>query len=95
MPAIKLPNVSSRYGAPMGRMDKPHVDPDSTAKWSLRRVTLDSGGYDNGDAYWGLGAPLWWAVTDDGDSELFFRASNRDAAKAYVREECPAAKFYR
>jgi hypothetical protein len=91
----KLPNVSSRYGAPMGRMGKPHVDPDFDGKWSLCRVRLDSGGYDNGGAYWGIGAPLWHACTEDGESELFFRAHDRDAAKAHVREANPNARFYR
>jgi hypothetical protein len=91
----KLPNMSSRYGAPMGRMGSPHVDPDYTGKWSLCRVRIDSGGYDNGGAYWGHGAPLWQACTDDGESELFFRASSREAAKAHIRELCPTARFYR
>lgn len=64
-------------------------------KVTLQRVRLDSGGYDHCGAYWGIGQPLYWAATDDGQLDETFRAASRDAAKAHVRETIPAATFYR
>jgi hypothetical protein len=64
-------------------------------KVALQRVRLDSGGYDSGGAYWGIGTPLYWAGSDDGTIDLWFRATSRDAAKAHVRSLHPHANFYR
>lgn len=111
-----------RRGAAMGRPDK-RADAETRSRFSLRRVRLDSGGYDAGGAYWGIGAPLYWAGSDDGAAEMFFRLDpatrrqvvaaephdelyrrhhgrlsqwlDRETAKAQVREEYPAARFYR
>ena len=88
------PPVNCRYGAPMGRYTGPkYLDPE-TGKVSLRRVRLNSGGYDAGGAYWGQGAPLWYAEDGDGNS-LFFRAATREAAKAALREQFGNLKFWR
>lgn len=73
---MKLSNVSSKYGAPMGRRS----DIDLYGKVRLARVRLDSGGYDNGGAYWGHGEPLWRALDTEGN-EQFLRAVSREAAK--------------
>lgn len=96
---MKLPNVSSKYGAPMGRggesLAKFLREYAGLGKLSLVRIPINSGGYDNGGAYWGTGAQLWRAafVTSDGCEtvETFFRAPSREAAKAQL----PGAKFYR
>ncbi len=64
-------------------------------KVTLRRIRLNSGGYDPQGAYWGIGAPLYWAATDDGEYDATFRADDRDDAKATVREVYPNARFYR
>jgi hypothetical protein len=71
-------NVSSIYGAPMGRS----TSPLDCAPRSVRlfRVRLDSGGYDDGGAYWGLGAPLWCAVCDAGGRRFTRAKSRADAA---------------
>lgn len=53
----------------------------------LQRIPLDSGGYDDNGAYWGLGQRLYWACTEDGALETFFRAPNRAAAREAVRKE--------
>lgn len=88
------PDVSCKYGAPMGRHTGPdYLEPES-GKITLQKIRLDSGGYDPGGAYWGVGRPLYWAVDEDGNA-LFFRASNRDAAKAYLRDKFGALRFYR
>lgn len=92
-----LPDVSSRYGAPMGRRSGTCINLDPAERISLQRVRLNSGGYDSGGAYWGLGAPLWCAMDHTGET-VFLRARNRLAAKAHIRAEhdMPAAvRFYR
>jgi len=63
-------------------------------KVTLQRVRLDSGGYDPQGAYWGIGQPLYWAATDDGELDTTLRADDRDDAKAQVREIIPGARFY-
>jgi hypothetical protein len=93
------PAVNCQYGAPMGRSSD-HlsgliVEPQE--KVTLRRIRINSGGYDSGGAYWGLGQPLfWWSITQEGEeSSGFLRASSRDAAKRQIVELHPGAKFYR
>ena len=86
----------SQYGASMGRRDN-ITESTCTIKFHLQRVTLDSGGYDPGGAYWGLGDPLYVAF-GEGElevQEMFFRAKSRDDAKTQVRGAFPAATFYR
>ena len=90
--------VNAKYGAPMGR----HLGPDflspEAGKIHLRRVPLNSGGYDRGGAYWGLGQPIWHAMDQDGN-EVCFRAPSREAAKRHIREtyvdETIPCRFYR
>jgi len=90
--ATKLPKAYSQYGASMGR------DSDSEplqGKLRLERVRL-TGGYDNGGAYWGIGLPLFRAEDSKG-REKFFRAANRETAKALLRHGHPEGSitFYR
>jgi hypothetical protein len=66
------PDVSSRYGAPMGRRDD---QIDWGKRLYLRRVPIDSGGYDPGGAYWGLGRPLY--ALGDGEGWRFYRGTCR------------------
>lgn len=63
-------------------------------KITLRRVRLDSGGYDSNGTYFGTGEPLYWAADDAGDYDATFRAADRNAAKAIVRETFPVARFH-
>lgn len=51
-------DVSSTYGAPMGRQS--FGEPPETGI-ELFRVALVDGAYDDGGAYWGAGEPLWCA----------------------------------
>ena len=96
MPHNPTPNVDSRYGAPMGRRSITQGDVLPTdPPLSLRRIRLDRGGYDQGGAYWGLGQLLFWCGSDDGYIDYFFRAKDREAAKAKVREDYPEARFHR
>lgn len=74
--------VNARYGAPMGRYTGPDV---LAGKVNLGRVRLDSGGYDPGGAYWGIGAPLYYAFDEDGNSQ-YLRARDRAEAKAKLKD---------
>jgi hypothetical protein len=92
---FKLPNVSCKYGAPMGR---PNVLPeDRNAKVKLRLVRLQwiDHDYDQGGAYWGNpgGSSIFWAT--DGATDVFVRAKSRVEAKAQVLQDLPNARFYR
>lgn len=73
-------DVSSKYGAPMGRASFGTPE-NAEGKIRVFRVNLDSGGYDDGGAYWGVGAPLFCA-TDGADFRQFTRANGRIAAIA-------------
>jgi hypothetical protein len=61
-------------GAQMGRPEYrngPDGQVTDAPLFRLQRVRLDSGGYDNGGAYWGTGAPLYVAFSGESpeDSE--------------------------
>jgi hypothetical protein len=74
---------------------------DEVIKFTLRRIRLDRGGYDNG-CYWGIGAPLYFAQSNgefetwsgNKEIEFYLRADDRADAKAQIVEEFPGAKFY-
>jgi hypothetical protein len=90
---MKLPKVDNEYGAPMGRPDNAHPGlVDEPMKFYLGRVRLNSGGYDSGGAYWGHGAPLYWAQSDD---VSWFLRGSRDSCKAQILARYPLATFYR
>lgn len=85
-------------GAALGR--SPQGEGQAPAgRLRLARVRLDSGGYDNGGAYWGHGQPLYRASgeTKDFVFEQFVRADDRDDAKQQIREMFPReeVKFFR
>ena len=77
--AKQFEDVGSRYGAPMGRREYGRFP---LGKVRLFRVRINSGGYDDGGAYWGIGQPLYCA-TDDDEYREFIRAwTRKDAAEA-------------
>lgn len=75
----QFPDVSCIYGAPMGRHSDPSLA-DIPRSIRLFRVRLDSGGYDDGGAYWGIGEPLWCAIDCDGGMQFTRAISRRRAA---------------
>ena len=75
----QFPAVNSQYGAPMGRSESPLGVGDKNIH--LFKVRLDSGGYDDGGAYWGTPDNLWCARCPEG-GQRFVRASNRLVAAA-------------
>jgi hypothetical protein len=78
-------NVSSKYGAPMGRRETANLE----GKVHLQRVPLYDGCYDKGGAYWGGPSNLWCAWNDKGTQYL--RAGSRVEAKTML----PECKFYK
>lgn len=87
------PPVNATYGAPMGRPSRFNLDTDAGPLY-LRRVPINSGGYDRGGAYWGLGAPLFCAMDQHGATR-YLRARNRDAAKRDLCADYDGVRFYR
>lgn len=92
---MNLPKAYSKYGADMGRREQHADNKAEPIKLRLARVPLDAGGYDSGGAYWGVGQPLYCAWDEETELQIFFRASNREAAKRVARETYPNARLYR
>lgn len=94
--------VNCSRGAPMGRYAQ-YGEKIAPYKFRLYKVGLNSGGYDAGGAYWGHGATLYCAASDEleingerlEDATFYLRATSRDKAKQEVLAEFPNAKFYR
>ena len=70
-------------------------------KFRLYRIPLNNGGYDNCGRYYGIGAPLYCYEFEGTPENKWqddiigeFRASDREAAKKYVRAKYPNARFY-
>lgn len=96
---ILVPKVSGRYGAPMGRHNRDGgfaIVPNGR-RCTLVQIPLDSGGYDQGGAYWGhsRGERLYGFIGPISDIVAYVRAKDREAAKAAVREIHPHALFHR
>jgi len=90
MTKIKLPEVSSKYGAPMGRANQ-----KLTGKCRLQLVPMSPcGAYDSGGAYWGCISwkdkvyPLYVAEDLNGN-RAFIRAISRNAAKLGLENISP------
>ena len=85
-------------GAGLGRSTH-SGDVHTPWRFYLQRVRLNRGGYDDGGAYWGAGAPLYrYAATETRNRECpegFLRAADRAAAKAQILALYPAARFFR
>lgn len=98
----ELANVSSRYGAPMGRpnvlphdLNKPETYPVALYIKPLRMVDHD---YDAGGAYWGGACEAGrmfcaFSPPTDHKYQIFVRAKDRAAAEAEVKKLLPFATF--
>lgn len=101
------PHADGRFGAPMGRASSSHyfdkngdkveitVTKDAPYPMHLVRCPLDSGGYDQGGAYWGLGEPLYYYEAHLTDIRGYVRAATREKAKEAVKTVHEHARFYR
>ena len=84
-----------KRGAALGRGALHEADPAQPIKLVLRKVRIDSGGYDPNGTYFGWGEPLYWYADVDGTVDAMLRAGSRETAKARIREQYPLARFYR
>lgn len=85
-------------GAAMGRPTVQREPREYAGRLHLRRVRLDSGGYDKNGTYFGTGAgtmPLYWCANDEGTVDFMLRAATRDTAIHNVRLEYPNARIRR
>ena len=83
-----------RRGAALGR---PTITGDAGygGRLYLRRIRLNSGGYDRNGTYFGHGRPLFWCASADGAIDRMTRADDREDAKRLMLEEYPNARFFR
>lgn len=83
MSKLQFSKVNSQHGAPMGRASYGSIPECFPRSVRLFCVNLDSQGYDDGGAYWGIGQSLWCAIGehDTGcQSRAFTRAGSREEA---------------
>lgn len=68
-------------------------------KVALRKVRLNNGGYDGSGQYWGVGQPLYYYESEDGEQYGYFRAVSRgiakNTAKNILRFWYDSVSFYR
>lgn len=81
--AKQFNDTGSRYGSPMGRSEWRDA-PTVSRSVRVFRVRINSQGYDDGGAYWGIGKPLFCA-TDGQNYRMFARADSRLSAVAEFR----------
>jgi hypothetical protein len=84
-----------RRGAPFGRHSYHGADTDFAGRLTLRRVRIDSGGYDSQGTYFGIGGPLYWYAADCGRIDGVIWARDREIAKGQIRRFYPKARFWR
>ena len=85
-----------KRGAALGRGPALlRADPAQPVKLVLRRMRLDSGGYDCNGTYFGGPNNLYWYADADGTIDAMLRADSREEAKEKVREQYLFARFYR
>lgn len=66
-----------------------------TQLFYLQRVQRDSGGYDSGGAYWGVGGTLWRYESQDKMTAGFLWEDTRAAAKESIIAEYKGAQFFK
>lgn len=83
-------------GSMMGRANCIPADYNGE-KLHLRRVPLDSGGYDPGGAYWGTGTPLYCAYGETETEQVyaFVRGASRKEAIAKLATIITTPRFIR
>lgn len=82
-----FPEVSSRYGAPMGRRGDNPANLQGVKRLHARRQGGGEG-YDRGGAYWGTPSNVWgvWAWLEGRVFCTYVRAASRAAAIDKVRK---------
>lgn len=70
-------------GAVLGRPSY-HGDYDFDGKIFLEMIPLDEGGYDRLGTYFGIGDPLFWYHSEEGEIDAMIRAESFDDAKKKI-----------
>jgi hypothetical protein len=69
--------------------------PKGKIKFHLRRIRVNSKGYDSDGFYHGTGAPLWYALrVNERVLCKVFRAESKAQAKALLKAKYPSATFF-
>lgn len=79
--------VSSRYGAPMGRRGDNPANLQGMRRLHARHQGGYGDGYDKGGAYWGLPSNVWgvWGWLDGWPVCVYVRAASRSDAISKVK----------
>lgn len=84
----------TRYDSRRGEY-VPAYTPVGQNKVTLQRIKVNRSGYSSDGVYYGVGAPVFFAVDDTGYFLITFRARDRADAKRKLVSEFPDMKFYR
>ena len=92
---LKKLDVSSKYGAPMGRSNTGVNDILPGEKLHLQKMRLVDGDYDTGGAYWGhtFGTSMYCAFSSDLITKIFIRAKSCEKAKELVLKALPDTDY--
>ena len=76
-----------RRGASLGRATRygSEAHRKNPVLFHLRKIRLDSGGYDPSGAYWGHGGELYEAWDDGGEAYMTFRSYPSDRSEAFAK----------
>jgi hypothetical protein len=82
-----------KRGAALGRSSH-HAEtpPDFEGRLYIRRVRLNSGGYDRNGTYFGVGEPIYWCRSEDCEIDFMLRADSRGTAVVKVKRQYPNSK---
>lgn len=76
-------------GAALGR---PEIHTDGfSGELTLKRIMLDSGGYDPNGTYFGAGLPLYWFASEGGEVDAMLRARDRASVIEAIGKVYPEA----
>lgn len=78
-------------GAPIGRTSIHAEDEKDVTSITLSHVHVDEGGHDTNGTYFGIGAPLFWASSDDGTVDFVLQQQDWEDAELTVRQRYPNA----
>jgi len=84
-----------KRGAALGRPSIHLAPPTFSGDIFLKESELDEGGYDSLGTYFGIGPPLYWAATVDGEIDFMLRALSIEEAEKKVKERYPSAQVVR
>ena len=92
---LKKHDVSSVYGAPMGRRNTGVEILNTWERLHLQKMRLVDGDYDTGGAYWGntSGTSMYCAFSSDLVIKIFVRAKSREEAKESVLKALPDTDY--